>query len=211
MNKFLLTTLTLAALAVPATAAQAADVPAQVQSNSATGMTYNGSNLAGKATITLSGSTFLVDDGEPLKLNTGCVAVPGDVTKAKCTAFKNADGSVRTFTAFGQGGNDTITNATRVGMIAFGGDGADTLIGGPAGDQLLGGAGDNDSVKGGGGDDNLSGGDGVHDLATYADKTSGVFARVKDGDNSVGNGVLAIHENDTIQADIEDLGGGIAG
>jgi Ca2+-binding RTX toxin-like protein len=64
-------------------------------------------------------------------------------------------------------------------------------------------------VQGGGGNDILSGGSGLHDLATYADTSVGVFASIKDGVNSVGNGIRG--ENDQINSDIEDLGGGLGG
>ncbi|PNY35338.1 hypothetical protein C2E31_17575 [Rhodopirellula baltica] len=59
----------------------------------------------------------------------------------------------------GYGGNDHIENRTSLLMVAYGGDGDDTLIGGSGEDRLHGNEG-NDRLFGGGGDDILNGGEG---------------------------------------------------
>src|SRR3954453_22099751 len=210
MRKLLLTTLAVAACAVPATAAQAATPLAQVAANPASGMAYFGTNDGDSVTFAhvAGGSKILVDNGAPLQINAGCVPFAGDTTKAVCTVFNASNGVRLPINVFALEGSDTVTNTGSLGMIAKGGGGNDKLIGGQGKDQLFGDAGDFDSVRGGGGDDILSGGPGVHDLATYSDKVSGVFASLKDDEDTTGNGVFNV-ESDQLNADIEDLGGGI--
>ena len=205
MNKFLLTTLTLAALAVPATAANAATPLAQVAANSADGMTYFGTNSDDTVTIGVVAGRIAVDNASPLQANAGCLPVAGDNTRATCTIFRAADGANRPINAFGLDGEDSITSNAPIPMIAKGGPDSDKLIGGNRDDQLFGEAGDNDLVQGRGGADILSGGAGAHDLVTYSDKITPVFASLKDGVTSLNNGVA--NEKDQLSADLEDLGG----
>src|SRR3954452_24965495 len=209
-KKLILTTLTIAAFAVPATAAHAATPLAQVAANSADGMTYFGTNSNDSVTFALvaGGTKILVDNVQPLQANAGCLPVADDNTKATCTVF-SANGGGRPINAFGLEGAESIINTSQIVMIAKAGGGKDKLVGSFGNDQLFGEGGDFDSVQGGGGNDILSGGSGLHDLATYADHAAGVFAVLKEGGNTVGNDVPN-EENDQINSDIEDLGGGIA-
>jgi Ca2+-binding RTX toxin-like protein len=207
MRKLLLLTLAFAAVAAPAHAAEAT---ATIAANSVSGVTYNGTDGPDAVTLSAVAGRVTVDNAGPLKINAGCLPVAGDSTKATCTIFRGANGQFLGITALGHDGNDTITNNRAVRMFAAGGNGADKLVGGSGNDQLSGEAGDFDSVQGRGGDDILSGGAGVHDLVNYADHTVGVFAVLKDSENTTGNGTFN-EEDDRIDSDVEDLGGSVGG
>ena len=206
-KKLLLTTLTLAALVLPATGAHAAEL-ASVTANASTGMVYSGTSGPDTVSITLlaGGTKFQVNNVSDLVAKSGCLPVAGDKTKATCTVFNAPDGSRRPISAFGFGDRDSITNQSPVSILAHGGDGPDKLIGGSGRDQLFGEGGDNDSLQGREGSDRFSGGSGAHDLVTYSDRSTTVNAVLKDGVSTVDNGGAG--ETDQLGPDVEDLGGG---
>lgn len=161
---------TLAALTVSApTASMAAPAPvppAVVASTASGGMVYTGSSASTITRISLSGTTFTVDDDRPITASFGCFPVPGDVTQARCNAPKDTTGKFKLFKVNAKDGNDTVFNVTPVGMIADGGIGNDSLNGSvTAGDVLSGsvnitGVVDSDKLVGNGGNDTLKGGTG---------------------------------------------------
>ena len=155
----------LAALAV-ATPAQAFAAPApppppaKVTSTTTAGMVYTGNSASTITRISLSGTTFTVDDDKPITAGIGCSPVAGDPTQARCTAPKEANGAFKRFTVNAGSGNDTVFNLTAVGMIADGGIGNDSLNGSVAAGDSLSGSTDSDKLVGNGGNDSLSGGSG---------------------------------------------------
>jgi Ca2+-binding RTX toxin-like protein len=108
--------------------------------------------------VNLTGNRLTVDDTVALKAGTGCVAVPGDPTKATCAAPESSIGGFKDFEVSAAGGSDTVFNFTNVTMNAYGGPGNDTLHGSlTAGDDLEGDVGD-DKLVGNGGVDVMAGG-----------------------------------------------------
>ena len=122
----------------------------------------------------------------------------------------------------GDGGSDHITGATGADTIN-GGDGNDVLTGDGDGDTINGGA-DADLLQGGAGVDTLRGDAGTDtlkgqgdaddmgggadaDTAVYSDSPSGVKAALALTGPSTANGTGNGAENDTIQADVENLMG----
>ena len=84
---------------------------ATVRSIESAGMLYVGGNADNNVRITLSGTTFTVDDVIPITAGTGCKPVSGDATKATCVAFKAApNGRFKVFNVNTGFGNDKITN-----------------------------------------------------------------------------------------------------
>ncbi len=184
-------TLALLSGAVLAQAATAAPVEKSIVSSTQSGgMGYSGTNTSNTVRVTLSGTTFTIDDSVPITPQAGCKAVAGDATKATCTAFKlPGTGTFKPFNLSGRGSNDTLTNATSVPMVAHGNVGRDTLegddqaddgapgehervtpstedVGGtsdPAGDNLIGNDADN-QFNAGAGNDMLAGGRGADTL-----------------------------------------------
>jgi hypothetical protein len=137
-------------------------------------------------TVSLNG---LADDGAPGE---------GDNVLGSITSIR------------GGSGDDVLdAGATVTSLIGEGGN--DTLVGGPRADYLLAGAGD-DTIAAGDGDDRLSGGAGAdvlgggpgRDEVSYAGER--VPLRLSIGD---GPGDGAAGEGDDIQADVEDLIGGL--
>jgi Ca2+-binding RTX toxin-like protein len=113
--------------------------------------------LMGKSntlTITISGRTVTLDDKVAIKAGKGCKAVKNDKTKVKCTTSKT---TAKLSVALGDK-NDTVTNKTKVPMLADGGAGNDVLKGGSQRDVLFGQAG-NDKLYGFAGYDKVEGGD----------------------------------------------------
>lgn len=159
------------ALAVGASAIATAAPPlpapsATVSWTQTAGLVYTGTSASTTTIITLVGTTVTIDDSAPVTAGSGCTLVPGDATKAQCTAFKEVSGAFKKFKVNTLAGIDTVNNKTFVGMIADGGSGNDVLIGGTGSDQLVGSLGhDNlfgnpgvDSLRGDSGNDTLQGG-----------------------------------------------------
>lgn len=118
------------------------------------GLAYTGTSDANTVRVTISGSTYAIDDSVPITAGAGCVAVPGDETQATCTAFRLADGSLRPISLAGHDGNDDLGNLTGAPMSGTGNEGDDVISGGFGRDTLVGGDGD-DTVDGGRGDDTV--------------------------------------------------------
>jgi len=164
----------LAAVALSAAPAQAQDPGARVTSSATGNMRYVGGDVDNNVRITLSGSTFTVDDTVPMTVGSGRTAVAGDVTKATCLAPKLGS-SFKEFLVVSAGGNDRAVNATSTAttsgapMDANGGAGNDTLTGdvktndelsGSSGNDQLLDSGSQNVLDGGTGDDTLTGGSG---------------------------------------------------
>jgi Ca2+-binding RTX toxin-like protein len=93
-----------------------------------------------------------IDDKFPIRAGSGCKAVKGDRTKVLCGLGELTERlQVSTFDR-----NDSITNKTRLRLIAYGGTGNDTIRGASAGDVIHGGSGA-DTVYGNGGNDRIYG------------------------------------------------------
>jgi Ca2+-binding RTX toxin-like protein len=169
------------AVATTAVPAQAQTSPASVSSGAQ--VRYIGGSADNNVRFTLSGSSIFVDDVVPLTIGAGCVAVEGDVTKAKCVAPKQGN-KFAEFSALAGDGDDRVVNATSttdaVGapMRASGGTGDDELLGDVrVGDRLFGSPG-NDTLRaiggtgneldGGSGDDTLLGGAGTDELVGFS-------------------------------------------
>ncbi len=166
----------LLAAATFAPVSSAASVERSIVSSTPTGgMGYAGTAVGSTVKVTLSGSTFTVDDTVPITPQTGCKPVAGDETKATCTAFKLPDGSFKPFNLSGRGGSDTLINQTSVPMLGHGNAGVDTLQGGSGNDTLFGDEDDADTLVGGPGADVLDGGAGEHDLVSYSDHSQSVL------------------------------------
>ncbi|GAA0453078.1 hypothetical protein Ade02nite_01190 [Paractinoplanes deccanensis] len=98
------------------------------------------------------GHYISIDDRFPIRAGNGCKAVKGDRTKVLCGVGELTEKvQVSTFD-----GVDTITNRTRLQLIAFGGHGNDTIRGGSSGDWIYGDGG-NDKIYGNGGNDLIFG------------------------------------------------------
>lgn len=212
------TALAAALLCLPfATVAYAAPV-GQVAIEDADTVVYEAA--AGKnnnITISISGPYVVVDDVVPLTAGAGCAVVAGDATKVQCigagiTLLRIDAGDLNdTITKtsphssylWGGAGNDTISAgpATIAGLAGgwlalnymYGEDGTDSLTGGPNGDYMTGGAGP-DTFHGGAGADTVSYMQSTADLTIDPDGVAG-----DDG---------ALGEGDTINTDVENLGGG---
>lgn len=174
------------------------------------------------------GSWVLRDNGAPLTVGAGCVAL--DAGSARCTP--PADAAVHVTVDAGDGDDHVHVPDRNLGVqvdagagddvvigggTLIGGDGNDTLTGGAGGDDVYGGAGA-DVLRGAGGDDSLSG-DGIgsgrdggtfddvleggagNDTATYAGRAASV-----DGDLAVG-AAGAVGEHDRLVG-VESLEGG---
>lgn len=123
---------------------------------------------SGKANrvVISNGPTYYltIDDKYPIKAGPGCKPVKGDRTKVNCGLGELSE-RVRVHT---YDRADSVTNKTRLQLIAYGGAGNDTVRGASAGDLIYGGSGadtvhgngGNDKVYGGSGDDKLYGGSG---------------------------------------------------
>lgn len=124
---------------------------------------------SGKANrvVISSGLTYYyltIDDKYPIKAGFGCKPVKGDNTKVTCGLGELTE-RVRVHT-YDRG--DSVTNKTRLKLIAYGGTGNDTIRGASAGDLIYGesgtdtiyGNGGNDKIYGGSGNDKLDGGSG---------------------------------------------------
>ncbi|MCA2216541.1 calcium-binding protein [Jidongwangia harbinensis] len=96
-----------------------------------------------------------LDDTYPIRAGAGCKPVKGDRTKVTCGLGELTE-RVRVHT-YDRG--DSITNKTRLKLIAYGGSGNDTIRGASAGDLIYGGSG-NDTVHANGGNDRIHGGSG---------------------------------------------------
>ncbi|BBH68394.1 hypothetical protein ACTI_50790 [Actinoplanes sp. OR16] len=151
-----LTTAGVGAFAVPG--AQAASVGAAsivwdgdvqvVQFKAATGK-------ANKVVVSNAKHGVIVDDKYRIKAGKGCKAVKGDRTKVYCGVGEWTQ-KVRVHT---YDRNDTITNKTRLSLVAYAGTGNDTVTGGSSGDFLYGQSG-HDTIHGKGGADYLVGNSG---------------------------------------------------
>ena len=115
---------------------------------------------SGKANrvVISSGSTYYyltIDDRYPIKAGSGCKPVKGDRTKVTCGLGELTERiRVRVYDR-----GDSVTNKTRLQLIAYGGSGNDTIRGASAGDLIYGESG-NDTVYGNGGNDKILGGSG---------------------------------------------------
>jgi Ca2+-binding RTX toxin-like protein len=186
--------------------ANAQALAATVTSTPSTGMTYVGTDKGNVLDIRLqSGSKFLLDDNGPIQANAGCTPVAGDVTKAICTAFKDANGLTKGFRVFAGNGNDRVTNFTGQAMEAHGEAGRDDLRGSTGPDKLFAGVGDNEDVNGGAGPDLLDGGPGVGDAASYSSRSSNTAVSL---DNVANDGHSNGSEGDNVLTSIENLAGG---
>jgi Ca2+-binding RTX toxin-like protein len=115
---------------------------------------------SGKANrvVISSGSTYYyltIDDKYPIKAGSGCKPVKSDKTKVTCGLGELTE-RVRVHT-YDRG--DSVSNKTRLKLIAYGGSGNDTIRGASAGDLIYGESG-NDTVYGNGGNDKIYGGSG---------------------------------------------------
>jgi Ca2+-binding RTX toxin-like protein len=120
-----------------------------------------GDGPAQSVTVTLTGTTFTIDDIVPIHAGSGCRPVEGDGTQVTCVAYKTApNGSFKPFTVIMSGGDDKARNLAAAPMQAHGGAGSDRLIGGNLADKLKGDSG-NDTLEGLGGDDEILGGTGL--------------------------------------------------
>jgi hypothetical protein len=168
----------------------------------------------------------LIQDGNSLEPTT--VTVKATCHGKPATIFGTAAGETLEGTAgddviSGLGGNDTIRGGGGHDHICgdsgndalSGGDGNDQLSGGTGDDRLFGGSGGdfmngddgNDRLSGGTDSDRLSGGNG-RDVASYAERSAGVGARI-DGNPVSGNSSDGPSgARDAILTTIEDLLGG---
>jgi Ca2+-binding RTX toxin-like protein len=155
---------------------------AMAASASVSGATLNytaGNNETNMVLITLSGSTYTINDsGASISPGSGCSGSGSTVT---CT------GSITTITV-GLGNNgDQLWNMTNTAMNATGGSGNDTMVGG-GGVDVLNGEGDNDIIHGRGSSDLLTGEAGTDqlyggDAADYLNGGTGTDTLSGDGDN----------------------------
>jgi Ca2+-binding RTX toxin-like protein len=108
----------------------------------------------------------------------------------------------------GLGGNDQGLDGGAGNDKLFGGDGNDSLIGGNGNDMVSGEAGDDDIFEGGtpSGADDINGGAGTLDTVHYP--RAAAVAVVIDG--AANDGDQAVHENDNVHVDVEDVVGGSA-
>ncbi|GIF21389.1 Ca2+-binding RTX toxin-like protein [Actinoplanes tereljensis] len=120
-----------------------------------------GAGQTNQVVVTRSGRTLTIDDRVTVRAGSGCVAVKGDSTKAKCTTKSTPT----RFTGYLYDGNDSVRNNAGIPMTAYAGAGNDKVIGGTAGETLFGEAG-NDSIWGNGGNDTVNGGTGNDSLNT---------------------------------------------
>jgi Ca2+-binding RTX toxin-like protein len=185
---------TAGAAAMPAAAsAQKTPVPATTAtSTEAQGMRYSANTVIGngpeqQVLVTLTGTTFTIDDIVPIHAGTGCQPVAGDPTKVTCVAYKTApNGDFKPFTVIMSGGHDRARNLADAPMYAYGGAGNDRLIGASGDDKLQGDSGA-DVLEGNAGDDDLQGlsgqdllyGDGGYDKLYGGNDHD----RLKGGDN----------------------------
>jgi Ca2+-binding RTX toxin-like protein len=164
----------LAALAAAMPAhAQSADV-ARAFSNPTDGMQYESTSADNDIRVTLSGTSFIVDDNVPIQPGPGCLAIPADATMVKCDAPKQGS-KFKPFSVNGHGGADTIRNLTSTDaaagapMTASGDQGPDQLIGDPKVRDVLLGAGEDDRIRDLGGVDNVLDGGSGNDRLTGSD------------------------------------------
>ena len=140
---------------------------ATVRSIEAAGMLYVGGNADNNVRITLSGTTFTIDDVIPITAGTGCKPVSGDATKATCVAFKVApNGRFKVFNVNTGFGNDKIANVTSIASIpgnlgapmrANGSSGDDMVTGDPRAEDTLIGSTGNDTLRDPGGQNEFDG------------------------------------------------------
>ena len=207
-----LLTAALGSVMIDSARAQAPVPKAIVSSTASGGMIYAGTAAANIIEVRFqsASSRFTIDDVVPIQANAGCAPVPGDVTRATCTAFKRPDGSLKEFHVFGRSGADTISNLAisnpaGVQMIAHGEAGSDELTGGPGADTLLGGEGNDDSLTGKGGADILDGGPGVSDAVSYSDRSTGTFVDLAPQRDALAE-EGAPGEGDNVKSTVEDVG-----
>lgn len=112
-----------------------------------------GANINGDDDVDV---TFLVAESA-----FGYMGSPGDDDVASTGGFATGDPTSRFLSAFGSGGNDTLTAGLGSAEL-FGGSGTDVVSGGPAADEISGGPGQ-DRVSGGAGSDFVRG-DGGNDV-----------------------------------------------
>jgi Ca2+-binding RTX toxin-like protein len=128
---------------------------------------------AGNA-VPLEGVLFL--PGYPLSIWGDAAAADSLTTSGTTTIVVNFNGAAYSYTAGDVreirfrafGGNDVLDHQANKVLIAWGGDGDDSLAGGPTSDKLFAGAG-SDTVSGGAGNDLLNGGSGADFLYGGAD------------------------------------------
>ncbi|XVV16228.1 calcium-binding protein [Actinoplanes sp. CA-131856] len=170
-----------AAFATPAQAAQAASggIAYLAKYKSGDVVVYKAANGSTNRVVVTNGPKHYIsiDDTAPIRAGAGCKAVKGDRTKVLCgigeltqrvqvSTFDRAD-SITNKTrlqllAYGGTGNDTIRGAS-AGDILYGGSGADKLYGNGGADRIHGDSG-NDRLDGGAGNDTLNGGAGKDQL-----------------------------------------------
>ncbi|WP_127508631.1 calcium-binding protein [Actinoplanes solisilvae] len=154
-----------AAFATPAQASSTA-VAYTVADKDGSVVVYKAATGKANRIVVASGPTHYIsiDDKFPIKAGHGCKAVKGDRTKVLCGVGELTERvRVSTFDR-----NDSITNKTRLKLIAYAGSGNDTVRGATAGDLIYGesgadtvyGNGGNDKVYGGSGNDTIYGGAG---------------------------------------------------
>ncbi|RAK28268.1 hemolysin type calcium-binding protein [Actinoplanes lutulentus] len=154
----LLTTIAVAAVAVPAEAASWGYATA-----GSTNVKFDADwKATNKVVITRSGRTVTIDDRLEIKPGKGCKRVKGDKTKVRCTTTKTP---TKVYVEL-RDRNDSVVNKSNLRLIANGGSGNDKLTGGPKADVLDGddfayrsGSG-NDKIYGGAGNDDIDAGDG---------------------------------------------------
>jgi len=158
---------TLAAALLGATMAALFAAPAQAASTGIAFVTHDkdggstvrfkaGSGKANRIVVT-NGPTYYItiDDSSPIQAGRGCKAIKGDRTKVNCGVGELTERvEVATYDR-----NDSITNRTRMKLIAHGGTGNDTITGSSFADVLYGNDGA-DRIYGNGGSDYVSGGNG---------------------------------------------------
>jgi Ca2+-binding RTX toxin-like protein len=138
------------------------------------------SGKANRVVISSGPTHYLtIDDKYPIRAGSGCKPVKGDRTRVTCGLGELTE-RIRVHT-YDRG--DSVTNKTRLKLIAYGGSGNDTIRGASAGDLVYGGSGadtvygngGNDKIYGGSGNDNLFGGSGDDRLigGTGKDKLRG--------------------------------------
>jgi hypothetical protein len=153
----LLGTVLVAALATPAQASTTGTASV-VRYQDGQMIVFKAASGKANRVVISSGSTdyyLTIDDKHPIKAGSGCKPVKGDKTKVTC-GLGELTMWVRVH-AYDRG--DSVTNKTRLQLIAYGGSGNDTIRGASAGDLIYGGSG-NDTVYGNGGNDKIFGGSG---------------------------------------------------
>ena len=196
LRRLLLLALTLTgALALPVVAS-AADL-----TNAGGTLTYTGTDAAGDAAFSATGTPGQVEVSSPYLADT--------ITTSNCTNNGPGDytcDGVTAIVANGNGGDDSLYQDTGVlsqPMTFDGGTGNDYLNTGDGNDTLRGGPGD-DGFYSGAGSDDVSGGPGIDNASVYGsgNPAPAVNGSLDDQANDGGPGEL-----DNIHSDVEDLSG----